>query len=55
MNIDSITSIKNIIINGKVVDMLFNPAFFMLLGEKFFEIFPKHNGYCFISEFFALN
>ena len=27
----------------------------MLLAVKPFEIFPKHNGYGFISEFFALN
>ena len=29
--------------------------FFMLLAVKSFEIFPKHNGYDFIAESFALN
>ena len=33
----------------------FNPVIFMLLAEKFPEIFPKHKGYFFISESFALN
>ena len=27
----------------------------MLLTEKYFKIFPKHNRYIFISELFALN
>ena len=29
--------------------------FFMLLAEKFPEVFPKHKGCFFISESFALN
>ena len=34
----------------------FNPVFFfMLLAEKCPEIFPKHKGYFFVSEYFALN
>ena len=33
----------------------FNAAFFMLSAVKSFEIFLKHNGYGFISEFFALD
>ena len=44
MNIDNITHVNSIIINRKIV-YLFNP----------FEIFPKHNGYGFVSESFALN
>ena len=31
------------------------PFFFLLLIVKLFEILPKHNGYGFISESFALN
>ena len=32
-----------------------NPVFFLLLTVKPLETFPKHNGYGFISETFALN
>ena len=42
MNIDNITSI--------------NIVFFLtLLAVNFFEIFPKHSGFGFVSEFSALN
>ena len=33
----------------------FNPVFIILLTENSFEVSPKHNGYGFISESFALN
>ena len=33
----------------------FNPVFFMLTIVKSFEVLPKHNGYGFIFESFALN
>ena len=33
----------------------FNFGFIELLNVKSFEIFPKHNGYGFISKSFALN
>ena len=56
MNNDNITSINNTIINRKIIAIYpFNSVFFMLLAVKLFGIFPKHNGYGFISEFFALN
>ena len=63
MDIDSITSIKSLKINRRIVNPpLFNPVFFffffffsMLLAEKSTEIFPKHKEYFFISESFALN
>ena len=55
MNINNITTINNIIINRKIVHVIFNPVFFILLAVKSFEIFPKHNGYGFISESFAFS
>ena len=55
MNIQNIVSIKNIIIKLKTCVYPFNPVFFMLLILKSFEILPKHNGYGFIFESFALN
>ena len=56
MNIENITSINNITINGKTVNCYpVNPVFIILLTENSFEIFPKHNGYDLISESFALN
>ena len=55
MNIDNITGIINIIINRKFVDIFIYFCFFMLLAVKFFKLFPKHEGYYFISESFALN
>ena len=56
-NINNITSINNIIINRKIVDMSIKSCFFflMLLAVKPFEIFRKSKKYGFISEFFALN
>ena len=39
----------------KILKTPFNPVFFILLIVKVFEMLPKHNGYGFISEFFALN
>ena len=53
MNIDNITSINNVIINGKIVDI--HLMLFFSLAVKSFEVFPKHNGYGFISELFALD
>ena len=58
MNIDNITSINNIINNGKTAGIsIFNPVFFffMLLAVKPFEIFPRKNRYSFTSESFTLN
>ena len=57
MNIDNITSINNIINNGKIAGIsIFNPVFlFMLLAVKPFEIFPRKNRYSFTSESFTLN
>ena len=49
MNIDNITSINNITINRKFVDIsiesIFFFFFFMLTDVKSFAIFPKHKGY----------
>ena len=39
----------------KILKTPFNPVFFILLIVKVFEMLHKHNGYGFISEFFALN
>ena len=51
MNVGNLTSINNIIINRKIVNI---PVFFMLLAVKSFEIFAKHR--CgFLSEVLALN
>ena len=55
MNIDNITIINNIIINRKFVHVHLILFFSMLLDVKPFKILPKHNGYGFILEFFALN
>ena len=44
MNIQNIVSIIS-----------FNPVFFMLLIAKSFKTLPKHNGYAFFSESYALN
>ena len=55
MDIDTITSIKSFIINRKIVNTFFNPVFFTLLAKKSPKIFPKHKGYLFVSELFALN
>ena len=55
MDIDKITSTKSLIINRKTVKRPFNAVFFMLLAKKSPETFPKHKGYFFISEYFALN
>ena len=55
MNIDNITSINNIIINGKIVNIsIYYCFFFMLLSVNFFEMFPKHNRYGFKFFFFEL-
>ena len=45
MKIDNITSVNNILINGKIVDVSY----------PVIKIFPKHNQYGFISEDFVLN
>ena len=55
MNIDNITNINNIIINRIIVHVSIKYCFFKLLTAKSFEVFPKRNGYGFISELFALN
>ena len=52
MNINNITSINNIAINKKFVDVSIESCFFMLIAVKFFEIFTKHKRYCFIVESF---
>ena len=54
MNIDNITITNNIIINRKIVHISIQCCLFMLLTVKSFEIFPKHNGFGLISEFFTL-
>ena len=33
----------------------FNPVFFIWSTDQSFEMFPKHKGYAFISESFALS
>ena len=40
---------------GKTFKTHFDPVFFMLLIEKFFEILSKHSIYGFISQSFSLN
>ena len=51
MDIDNINNIKSSKINRKIVYTFI----FMFLAEAFPEIFPKHKGYIFISQYFALN
>ena len=51
----NITNINNPITNNKIVEFSIQPSFFHVIGCKSFEIFPKHNGYDFVSESFALN
>ena len=53
LNIRNTTEIKSIIINIKIINT-FIQLFFMLSTVKSFEILPKHNGYGFVLEFFAL-
>ena len=55
MNIQKMVSINNVIINKKGCTYPLNPVFFVLSIVKCFKILPKHNGYGFISESFALN
>ena len=56
MNIVNITNTKNLIIKEKLYTHPFSPVVsFMLLAEKFHEIFPKQKTYFFISESFTLN
>lgn len=55
MNIYNVTNVNSIIINRKSQTYLFNPAFFMLLNVKPFEVLPQNNGYGYLSESFALN
>ena len=50
MNIGNITNIKSPITNKKLYTQTFHPVFFVLLTKKYFEVFPKHNGFGFISE-----
>ena len=54
MDIDNITSIKSLTINRNQKHTHIILSFFMLLAEKSPIIFHKHNGYTFISGFFAL-
>ena len=37
-----------------IVNLSSKSCFFILIAAKYFEIFPKHQGYIFISESFAL-
>ena len=53
MNIGNITKIKRPIIRHCTRKHLIL-FFFVLLKEKSFEIFPKHNRFGFISDFFLL-
>ena len=39
-------SSNSIIINTKVIKNAFNPVFDILLTEKSFKMFPRHNGFC---------
>ena len=60
MNIDNATSIINITNKGKMIDISIYPSsffsfVFILSVAEYFEIFPKHNEYGLVSEFFALN
>ena len=57
MDINNITSINSAIINKKIVHTPISSCFLfsMFLAGKSPEIFPKHKGYFFISESFALN
>ena len=55
LNIDNITNINYIKINEKIVDISFNPTFFMLLAVKAFELLPKHSRYGLTSGSFTLN
>ena len=52
MNIDNIAGINNILMNIKFLGISFYTCFFISLPVKPFEIFPKHNGFDFISDFF---
>ena len=52
--IDKVTSINNVIMNRKFVDISI-PSFFILIAVKSFEIFLKLKGDFFVSESFALN
>ena len=57
MNIGNITKVKRPIIRHctrKHLILFFVFVFFVLLKEKSFEIFPKHNRFGFISDFFLL-
>ena len=43
-------------INTKIMKKYpFNPVFFILSTEKYFELFLRHNGVATISKSFALN
>ena len=45
-----------IIINRNIVcQSIFIYIYIYIIDCKYFEIFPKHSGYGFIAEFFALN
>ena len=54
-NIINIININIIINQQKKRARIYLILFFMLLTAKSFDIFPKRNGYGFISELFALN
>ena len=54
MNVDNITNINNIVINGQIKHISIKSCFFfILLTVKLFLIFPKHNRYGFISRVFC--
>ena len=56
MDIDNITNIKSSIINRNIIHRHpFNSVFIRLLAEKSPAMLPKHKGYLFIFESFALN
>ena len=55
MNIDNIAGINNILMNITFLGISCCTCFFILLAVKSFEIFPKHNGFDFISDFFSFN
>ena len=56
MNINNITNINDTIIRRKIIKPYMYPFDpFYVIDFKSFAIFPKYNGFGFVSESFALN
>ena len=55
MNIQNIISINTLWSTKKIYTKPYSVAFFMLSTVKSFEVLPKHIGYEFKSQSFALN